>query len=78
MGFDVEFLSSDGSGTLSFPLHVRCFAVWELERDAGQESLDGAAPIARMASNGTRSLIAHENGGTIVNREHDDSRRDST
>jgi hypothetical protein len=32
MEYEVEFVRADGLGRDKYHLHLRCFAVWELER----------------------------------------------
>jgi hypothetical protein len=32
MEYEVEFVRPDGLGRVKYHLHLRCFAVWELER----------------------------------------------
>src|SRR5690349_14320735 len=63
MGFDVEFIRSDGGGALSFPLHVRCFAAWELERDTAHAPPESEAPNAKAGPSGTY-LSINGNAGT--------------
>jgi len=40
--YEVEFARADGRGVDKYHLHLRCFAVWELERTKGNG--DGAGP----------------------------------
>jgi hypothetical protein len=68
MGFDVEFIHPDGGGVLNFPLHIRCFAVWELERDTAQGPPEGEAANGKAGSNGTFLSTNGTVGGLIKPR----------
>ena len=80
---DLEFSDGTGGAATNHHVHVRCFAAWELERDAfavargkaasaAPERFQPAAPIAKRSLNG-HDLPRATNGGTIVGRERDDT-----
>jgi hypothetical protein len=77
MGFDAEFISADSGKALSFPLHVRCFAAWELERGAANGRPDSEAAHPKAGPNGTY-LSTNGGSGTIFNREREDNKSGHT
>ena len=63
-GFDLEFSPANGAELINHPMHLRCFAAWEFER---QSFL--TARCAGPASPDRRVLSADRDAGTIPGRE---------
>ena len=78
MGFDLEFAGNGPGGSpVNYPVHVRCFAAWEFERDSsgtpGLSSPVSSAkgepsppPVHGTNGSGLRAGVAD---GTITDRE---------